>query len=128
MESPLGPFLEKALQGFRHSHHQLNQVVPLWTEPCCCCTSGELFSFQTWVCPHMRNQSVKSWKHFVKTIVRLLFFLVTLLINRAHCCLIFISYTDCTHFSDNGFNHHLSSSSCYLFPLSLSLYYVRGIS
>lgn len=56
--NPAGAFLEKSLQCFRHSDHQLNQLQ-LWTEHCCR-TSGELFSFQTWLCPHMRNQSVRS--------------------------------------------------------------------
>ncbi|CAB1452480.1 unnamed protein product [Pleuronectes platessa] len=56
-KTPEGPFLKRGLQGFRRSHHRLNQLEPLCPE-LCCRTSGELFSFGMRPCPHMRNQSV----------------------------------------------------------------------
>lgn len=56
---PHGALPREALQHLRHSHHQLNQLLPLQTE---LLLLENFFSFERRLCPHMRNQSVKTSK------------------------------------------------------------------
>lgn len=48
--------------------------------------------------------------------------MVTLIIQRAHSLILIILNPNCSHYSDNKFNHHLSYSSFFCFVSSFFVY------